>query len=55
MRGLMEYTDSRLKYLVGSFKIYKNKNNKFLHISEKSNIYVDCNFWKYVKTINKQN
>jgi len=53
MYSVEEYTNSRLKRLTGSFKIYKNKDGKYLHISDKANIEVDLNFWKYVKTIRK--
>jgi hypothetical protein len=53
MCSLKEYTNSRLKRLAGSFKIYKNKEGKYLHISDKANIKVDLNFWKYVKTVKK--
>ena len=52
---LKRYIDSRLKRLSGNFKIYKNKNGKYLHLSDKANIEVDTNFWKLVKTIKKEN
>lgn len=51
MCSITKYTNSRLKRLSGSFKIYVNKDGKFLHISEKSDIYIDLSFWKYIKTI----
>jgi hypothetical protein len=53
MLGLDQYINSRLKTLVGSFKIYKNKEGKFLHLSEKANIKVDLDFWEYIKTVKK--
>lgn len=53
MCSVTEYTDSRLKRLSGSFRIYKNKDGKFLHISEKSTIYIDLSFWEYIKTVTK--
>ena len=57
MLGIREqletYINSHLKRLSGSFKIYRNKDNRYLHISEKSNIKVDLNFWEFVKLVNK--
>lgn len=53
MNQLEEYINSRLERLVGSFRIYKNKEGKFLHLSEKANIKVDLDFWEYIKTVNK--
>ena len=53
MDSLKEYTDSRLKRLSGSFKIYKNKDGKFLHISTESFIKIDLIFWTYIKTVSK--
>ena len=54
MLGLEQYINSRLQRLVGSFKIYKNKEGKFLHLSEKANIEVDLDFWEYITTVKKQ-
>lgn len=55
MFRLDEYINSRLKRLNGSFKIYINKDGKFLHIPELSKIYIDLSFWKYIKTITVKN
>lgn len=46
-----EYKSSHLKNLSGSFKIYRNKENKFLHIPKDLNIKIDLDFWTYIKTI----
>ena len=51
MDNVNEYINSHLKRLSGSFKIYKNKDNRYLHISEKANIKVDLIFWKFIKII----
>jgi hypothetical protein len=51
MDNLKIYKNSHLKRLSGSFKIYANSENKFLHISEKSTINVDLSFWKYIETV----
>lgn len=51
MCSLKEYKNSHLKRLSGSFKIYINKENKFLHLPSESDIKVDLNFWRYIKTI----
>lgn len=53
MPSLTEYIDSRLNRLIGSFDIYQNKEGKFLHISKQANIKVDLTFWKFIKTIYK--
>lgn len=51
MYSLNEYINSRLSRLNGSFKLYKNKEGKFLHISKKCDIYIDLSFWEYIKTV----
>ena len=51
MDNLKIYKNSHLKRLSGSFRIYMNSDNKFLHISEKSDIKVDLGYWKYIETV----
>lgn len=55
MDKVKEYINSHLNRLSGCFKIYVNKENKFLHVSEKAKIKVDLNFWKHIKTLDKWN
>jgi hypothetical protein len=51
--NIEQYIEKNLKHLKGTFNIYKNKNNKYLHISTLAGIYVDTNFWKFIKQIEK--
>lgn len=51
MDSLKKYINTHLKYQSGCFKLYKNKYHGYFHLSVKSNIYVDENFWTYIKTI----
>lgn len=53
MFSIEDYTNSRLKRLSGSFLIYKNKEDKYLHLHISSKIYVDLSFWTYVETVKK--
>ena len=47
-----EYIESRLKRLVGTYSIYKNKDS-YLHVSHRCPIYVDLDLWEFVKTVEK--
>ena len=51
MDNLTKYINTHLKNESGCFKFYKNKYHGYFHLSVKSNIYVDENFWNYIKTI----
>ncbi len=51
MVGVNEYINARLDRLTGYYKIYKNKEGKFLHLPKDLKIKVDTDFWQLIKIV----